>query len=65
MAKAPRGAGVPFNQRDMVQPTLIGISRPGTRETVRFGLHAKAHGADGVVAINPYYAALSEANIYR
>jgi len=46
-------------------PTLIGISWPSTRETIRFGLHAKAHGADGVVAINPYYAALSEANIYR
>ncbi len=46
-------------------PTLIGISVPGTAETIHFGHHAAEHGADGVVAINPYYSKLSEQNIYR
>lgn len=46
-------------------PVLIGISVPSTIETIRFGRHAVEHGADGVVAINPYYAKLSEENLYR
>lgn len=46
-------------------PTLIGISQPGTNDTIRIGRHAKEHGATGVVAINPYYAALSDEAIYR
>ena len=45
-------------------PVLIGISLPDTRGTIRFGEHAAEHGADGVVAINPYYAKLSEQNLY-
>ncbi|SKA24025.1 dihydrodipicolinate synthase family protein [Consotaella salsifontis] len=47
------------------RPALIGISVPSTAETIRFGHHAADHGADGVVAINPSYAALSEDGIYR
>ncbi len=47
------------------RPSLVGISVPSTSETIRYGQHARAHGADGVVAINPYYATLSDENIYQ
>jgi 4-hydroxy-tetrahydrodipicolinate synthase len=46
-------------------PVLIGIGAPGTNETIDFGLHAKAIGADGVIAVNPYYMMLSEENLYQ
>lgn len=46
-------------------PTLIGIGVPSTTESIRFGRHAADHGADAVVAINPFYAALSEDNLYE
>ncbi len=43
---------------------LVGIASPSTDETIRLGLHAQESGADGVVAVNPYYAILSEQNIH-
>ena len=46
-------------------PVLIGISVPGTAESIALAEHAAAHGADGLVAINPYYSSLSDDNIYR
>ena len=46
------------------KPVLIGIAHSGTRETIRYGLHAQKIGADGVVAVNPYYNPLSEENLY-
>ncbi len=46
-------------------PVLIGISAPGTAEAIMYGKHAKALGADGVVAVNPYYAHLSAENLYN
>lgn len=46
-------------------PVLVGIAAPGTQETINYGKHAKAIGADGVVVVNPYYAKLSEENLYR
>lgn len=46
-------------------PTLIGIASPGTEETIKYGRHAKAIGADGTVLVNPYYAILKEENIYN
>jgi 4-hydroxy-tetrahydrodipicolinate synthase len=46
-------------------PTLIGIASPGTEETIKYGCHAKAIGADGAVLVNPYYALLTEENIYN
>lgn len=46
-------------------PVIIGIAAPGTAEAIRFGLHAKAVGADGVVVVNPYYAIHKEENIYN
>lgn len=46
-------------------PVLIGIAAPGTQETINYGKHAKEIGADGVVVVNPYYAKLSEENIYN
>ncbi len=46
-------------------PVLIGISVPGTSESIAFARHAEAHGADGIVAINPYYSPLGEENLYR
>ena len=46
-------------------PVLIGISVPGTAGSIAFGQHAARQGADGVVAINPYYARLDDQNLYR
>lgn len=46
------------------KPVLVGIAHCGTRETIRFGLHAQKIGADGVVAVNPYYNPLSENNLF-
>jgi len=46
-------------------PTLLGIASPGTQETIKYGCHAKAIGADGTVLVNPYYAILNEENIYN
>ncbi|MEA9389252.1 dihydrodipicolinate synthase family protein [Acerihabitans sp. TG2] len=46
------------------KPVLIGIAHSGTGEAIRFGLHAQEIGADGVVAVNPYYNPLSEHNLY-
>lgn len=46
-------------------PVLIGVSVPGTIESIAFARHAEAHGADGMVAINPYYSALGEENLYH
>ena len=46
-------------------PVLIGISVPGTAESIALAEHAAEHGADGMVAINPYYSSLSEENLYR
>ncbi|WP_413737980.1 dihydrodipicolinate synthase family protein [Sodalis sp. RH21] len=46
------------------KPVLIGIAHSGTGEAIRFGMHAQKIGADGVVAVNPYYNPLSEENLY-
>lgn len=46
------------------KPVLIGVAHSGTREAIRFGLHAQRIGADGVVAVNPYYNPLSEENLF-
>lgn len=47
------------------KPVLIGIAHSGTLETIRFGHHAEKIGADGVVVVNPFYALLSEENLYQ
>ncbi|MDP5241031.1 dihydrodipicolinate synthase family protein [Uliginosibacterium sp. 31-16] len=44
-------------------PVLIGIASCSTQQAIEFGLHAKAIGASGVVAVNPYYALLLPDNI--
>lgn len=44
-------------------PVLIGIASCSTEQAIAFGLHAQAIGADGVVAVNPYYALLLPENI--
>lgn len=44
-------------------PVLIGIASCSTHQAIEFGLHATAIGADGVVAVNPYYALLLPDNI--
>ncbi len=52
------------NYVDGRKPVLIGIAHSGTRETIRYGLHAQSIGADGVVAVNPFYNPLSDENLY-
>lgn len=44
-------------------PVLIGIASCSTDQAIAYGLHAKAIGASGVVAVNPYYALLLPDNI--
>lgn len=44
-------------------PVLIGIASCSTDEAIELGRHAKAVGADGVVAVNPFYAILLPDNI--
>ncbi len=46
-------------------PVLLGIAAPGTDETIMYGQHAKSIGADGVVVVNPYYAFLSQENLFN
>lgn len=46
-------------------PVLVGIASPSTEIAIEFGHHAESIGADGVVAVNPYYAILSPENIER
>lgn len=45
------------------KPVLIGIGHSGTQQAIELGLHAQRCGADGVVAINPFYNPLSESNL--
>ncbi|ATA23641.1 dihydrodipicolinate synthase family protein [Brenneria goodwinii] len=44
-------------------PVLIGIGSPSTAEAVQLAKHAEACGADGVVAINPYYWKVASRNL--
>lgn len=46
-------------------PVLIGVSVPSTAESIEIAKHAADIGADGIVTINPYYASLSDENIFR
>jgi 4-hydroxy-tetrahydrodipicolinate synthase/2-dehydro-3-deoxy-phosphogluconate/2-dehydro-3-deoxy-6-phosphogalactonate aldolase len=41
-------------------PVIAGVGRPSTRETVASAQHAARVGADGVVAVTPYYYPLDE-----
>ncbi|MEQ2467558.1 dihydrodipicolinate synthase family protein [Niallia sp. Sow4_A1] len=45
-------------------PVLIGIGSANTREALQLSQHAEQIGADGIVAINPYYWNLTEENLY-
>ncbi len=44
-------------------PVLVGIASCSTDLAIEFGRHAKSIGADGVVAVNPFYAILLPDNI--
>ncbi|PNP35636.1 dihydrodipicolinate synthase family protein [Citrobacter amalonaticus] len=44
-------------------PVLIGVGSPSTDEAVKLAQHAQACGADGVVAINPYYWKVASRNL--
>ncbi|WP_337248195.1 dihydrodipicolinate synthase family protein [Serratia fonticola] len=44
---------------------LLGIAASGTAETIDYGRHAAAIGADAVLVVNPYYAQLNEEYIYQ
>jgi 2-dehydro-3-deoxy-D-pentonate aldolase len=46
-------------------PVLIGIGSTNTREAILLSQHAEQIGADGIVAINPYYWNLTEENLYH
>ncbi len=46
-------------------PVLVGIGAPGTQESIDIGRHAQEHGADAVLAINPYYAKISDEGMYQ
>ncbi|KNC91698.1 dihydrodipicolinate synthase family protein [Trabulsiella odontotermitis] len=44
-------------------PVLIGVGSPSTEEAVKLARHAEACGADGIVAINPYYWKVASRNL--
>lgn len=44
-------------------PVLIGVGSPSTDEAVKLARHAEACGADGIVAINPYYWKVASRNL--
>ena len=44
-------------------PVLIGVGSPSTDEAVKLAQHAQAYGADGIVAINPYYWKVAPRNL--
>ncbi|EMZ59890.1 dihydrodipicolinate synthetase family protein [Escherichia coli 174900] len=44
-------------------PVLIGIGSPSSDEAVKLAQHAQACGADGIVAINPYYWKVAPRNL--
>lgn len=46
-------------------PCLIGTGSTSTKEAVHLSRHAEEIGADGIVAVNPYYAKLSEGNLFE
>ncbi|HEY0210652.1 dihydrodipicolinate synthase family protein [Acerihabitans sp.] len=46
-------------------PVLLGIAAPGTAETIEYGQHAAAIGADAVLVVNPYYAQLNSDYLYH
>ncbi|NDL62136.1 dihydrodipicolinate synthase family protein [Acerihabitans arboris] len=46
-------------------PVLLGIAAPGTAETIGYGQHAAAVGADAVLVVNPYYAQLNSDYLYH
>ncbi len=45
-------------------PVLIGTGSTNTREAVTLSRHAQSIGANGVVAINPYYWKVTEENLF-
>lgn len=44
-------------------PVLIGVGSPSSDEAVTLAKHAEASGADGIVAINPYYWKIAPRNL--
>ncbi|MGE6375940.1 dihydrodipicolinate synthase family protein [Peribacillus muralis] len=46
-------------------PVLIGVGHTSLKEVLELCTHAKEHGADGVLAVNPYYRSLSSEQLYR
>jgi len=46
-------------------PVLVGIGASATAEVIELGEHARAHGADAVLVVNPYYATLSRPALIR
>ena len=41
-------------------PVLAGVGAPGTRQTVRYAEHAADAGADGLIAVTPFYFPLDD-----
>lgn len=46
-------------------PVILGVGAPGTQETIHYARHASKCGADAGMVINPYYAPLSQDNLYQ
>ncbi|MTJ84338.1 MAG: dihydrodipicolinate synthase family protein [Telmatospirillum sp.] len=67
MTEAQRREVAEFTVRTVAGriPVLVGIASCATGQAIAFGHHAKSIGADGVVAVNPYYAILKPENILR
>ena len=46
-------------------PVLVGIGHTALKEVNDLCSHAEEHGADGVLAVNPYYWPLTDDQLYR
>ncbi|WP_399628558.1 dihydrodipicolinate synthase family protein [Sporosarcina sp. SG10008] len=46
-------------------PVLVGIGHTALKDVLELCSHAEANGADGVLAVNPYYWKLSEEQLYN
>ncbi|WP_299092025.1 dihydrodipicolinate synthase family protein [uncultured Metabacillus sp.] len=46
-------------------PVLVGIGHTALKDVLDLSACAEEHGADGVLAVNPYYWPLSEEQLYR
>lgn len=46
-------------------PVMVGVGHTSLKEVLELAKHAEKHGADGILAVNPYYWKLSEEQLFK